>query len=72
MNDIHANKTVHLTPFLFFILLPADSLFKDDVIDDFMFKKMGNGEVFYGKRKSILQVGRIQKEHTTEWVFPTK
>jgi hypothetical protein len=23
----------------------------DDVIDDFMFKKMGNGEVFYGKRK---------------------
>jgi hypothetical protein len=24
----------------------------DDVIDDFMFKKMGNGEVFYGKRKT--------------------
>jgi hypothetical protein len=23
----------------------------DDVIDDFMFKRMGNGEVFYGKRK---------------------
>merc|ERR1719444_276292 len=23
----------------------------DDVIDDFMDKKMGNGEVFYGKRK---------------------
>jgi hypothetical protein len=22
------------------------------VIDDFMFKKMGNGEVFYGKRKT--------------------
>ena len=24
----------------------------DDVIDDFMFKRMGNGEVFYGKRKN--------------------
>lgn len=23
----------------------------DDVIDDFFFKRMGNGEVFYGKRK---------------------
>ena len=23
----------------------------DDVIDDFMFKRMGNGELFYGKRK---------------------
>jgi hypothetical protein len=23
----------------------------DDIIDDFMFKRMGNGEVFYGKRK---------------------
>jgi hypothetical protein len=23
----------------------------DDVIDDFMFKRMGNGEVFYGQRK---------------------
>lgn len=23
----------------------------DDVIDDFMCKRMGNGEVFYGKRK---------------------
>jgi len=23
----------------------------DDVIDDFYFKRMGNGEVFYGKRK---------------------
>lgn len=23
----------------------------DDVIDDFLFKRMGNGEVFYGKRK---------------------
>lgn len=23
----------------------------DDVIEDFMFKRMGNGEVFYGKRK---------------------
>lgn len=23
----------------------------DDVIDDFMNKRMGNGEVFYGKRK---------------------
>ena len=23
----------------------------DDIIDDFMDKKMGNGEVFYGKRK---------------------
>lgn len=23
----------------------------DDVIDDFLYKRMGNGEVFYGKRK---------------------
>lgn len=23
----------------------------DDVIEDFLFKRMGNGEVFYGKRK---------------------
>ena len=23
----------------------------DDVIEDFMYKRMGNGEVFYGKRK---------------------
>jgi len=23
----------------------------DDVVDDFMNKRMGNGEVFYGKRK---------------------
>lgn len=23
----------------------------DDIIDDFMAKRMGNGEVFYGKRK---------------------
>lgn len=23
----------------------------DDVIDDFFYKRMGNGEVFYGKRK---------------------
>jgi hypothetical protein len=23
----------------------------DDVVDDFLFKRMGNGEVFYGKRK---------------------
>ena len=23
----------------------------DDVLDDFFYKRMGNGEVFYGKRK---------------------
>jgi hypothetical protein len=58
------NRTVRLTPFpLSLLLLPADSLFKDDVIDDFMFKKMGNGEVFYGKRK-INPSGRENTEGT--------
>jgi uncharacterized protein YueI len=33
------------------------------VIDDFMFKKMGNGEVFYGKRK-INPSGRENTEGT--------
>jgi hypothetical protein len=57
MKDIHADKTDISHHFVFsFILLPADSScrfsIKDDVvIDDFMFKKMGNGEVFYGKKK---------------------
>jgi hypothetical protein len=35
----------------------------DDVLDDFMFKRMGNGEVFYGKRK-IDPSGRENTEGT--------
>jgi hypothetical protein len=52
MNDIHANRQCRYLTISFFLLLPADSLFKDDVIDDFMFKKMGNGEVFFTAKEN--------------------
>jgi hypothetical protein len=34
----------------------------DDVIDDFFYKRMGNGEVFYGKRK-YKPSGKVEGEY---------
>ena len=34
----------------------------DDVIDDFFYKRMGNGEVFYGKRK-YKPSGRVEGQY---------
>lgn len=34
----------------------------DDMIDDFFYKRMGNGEIFYGKRK-VKPSGRVEGEY---------
>ena len=34
----------------------------DDVIDDFFYKRMGNGEIFYGKRK-VNPSGKVEGEY---------
>lgn len=34
----------------------------DDVLDDFFYKRMGNGEVFYGKRK-YKPTGRVEGKY---------
>jgi hypothetical protein len=34
----------------------------DDMIDDFFYKRMGNGEIFYGKRK-VRPSGRVEGEY---------
>ena len=38
----------------------------DDALDDFFYKRMGNGEIFYGKRKSNPS-GKVE-ENTTALV----
>lgn len=34
----------------------------DDMIDDFFYKRMGNGEIFYGKRK-VKPSGKVEGEY---------
>lgn len=47
-NNEQENKSVFPNPFK--ELTEMFSNF-DDVVDDFLYKRMGNGEVFYGQRK---------------------